>query len=722
MSGGAGRATAARGVAAGMRQRRGAGGEAAGEMISGAGQQDWGKTEMMAFPVDMLNSYSHEDLESSAEDYLSDLRCGDPNCPEFLSLPDHGKIPISLSTVGFVPLYGGEQTHKVLALFAPEDSLTAVALYLADQWWSIDDILRTSVPSREGLQQVKSVGERVVLYVLNRIIYRKQEIERNEVPFLCHGSSDYAKIMWKKGEAIGFYSVKPTGSICSSSLTQSYQLPVLDTMFVRKKHRGKDFGLIMLEDFVDSFSEDTLGLRYPLSSFVYIACKHYFEKYPGDHDLLWEVEGAGHWFQRTSITTVLQREKIKIAEMSQKENTSFQAEEYFRQSAAESEASGQKTELETQLSADSQKGKESIDVHASTSEDPDITPVSIWTRSSHLKRPRIRENSQESEPETSQGNEENVLRVSESRLELPAHTFESSEDLVEPEENAVENDEEMIVGNEDRSVSEMELHASPPEKWHGKEETPSEPLNGEITKEIGKTSLMAEEETANEVLGGESKLQSESQGEEPLTLFVPLILESPAKPSEDTVSEKVLNANDSEVLTEESTSVEEEGTEDHHQESEKKLSSTENAAASARKEEPSDNGLPNSMVIEAAEESVSENILPKTAASVEDQNEEAGHNSQEAPVALSRSSLIVVELEGVSFQQPSGQEVQKNQLEEHSEESAEQIDQFTQTVAERAADSSSEEAEIEVPIVDRRNLRRKAKGYKGPPKKKGKPA
>ncbi|XP_052631180.1 soluble lamin-associated protein of 75 kDa-like isoform X3 [Harpia harpyja] len=622
---------------------------------------------MMAFPVDLLNSYSHEDLENSAEDYLSNLRRGDPNCPEFLSLPDHGKVPISLSTVGFVPLYGEEQTHKVLALFAPEDLFTAVALHLADRWWSIDDILRTSVPSREGLQQVKSVGERVVLYVLNRIIYRKQEIERNEIPFLCHGSNDYAKIMWTKGEAVGFYSVKPTGSICSSSLTQSYQLPVLDTMFVRKKHRGKDFGLIMLEDFADSFTEDTLGLRYPLSSFTYIACKHYLEKYPGDRDLFWEVEGAGCWFQRTPITTVLQREKLKIAaEVSQKENTSFQAEDYFRQSAAESEASGQKTELETQLSANSQKGKESIDVHASTSEDPDITPISIQTQSSHLKRPRIGKNSQESEPETSQGNEENVLRVSESRLELPADTFESSEDSVEePEENAVENDEEMIVENEDRSVSEMELHASPPEKWSEKEETPSEPLNDEVTEEIGKTSLMAEEETANEFLGGESKLQSESQGEEPLTLFVPLILESPAKPSEDTVSE-VLNANDSEALTEESTSVEKKGTEDHHQESEKKSSSTENAAASAPKEEPSDNGLPNSM-------------------------------------------------------QPSGQEVQKNQLEEHTEESAEQMDQYTQTMAERAADSSSEEAEIEVPIVDRRNLRRKAKGYKGPPKKKGKP-
>lgn len=36
-------------------------------------------------------------------------------------------------------------------------------------------------------------------------------MERNETPFLCHSSDDYAKIMWRKGEAVGFYSVKPAG-------------------------------------------------------------------------------------------------------------------------------------------------------------------------------------------------------------------------------------------------------------------------------------------------------------------------------------------------------------------------------------------------------------------------------------------------------------------------------------------------------------------------------
>jgi hypothetical protein len=40
----------------------------------------------MAFPVDLLDNCSHEELENSAEDYMSDLRCGDPENPECFSL------------------------------------------------------------------------------------------------------------------------------------------------------------------------------------------------------------------------------------------------------------------------------------------------------------------------------------------------------------------------------------------------------------------------------------------------------------------------------------------------------------------------------------------------------------------------------------------------------------------------------------------------------------
>lgn len=62
--------------------------------------------------------------------------------------------------------------------------------------------------------QVRTTGERIVLYVLNRIIYRTKELARNDVPFLCHGEDEIAKILWKNGKAIGFYSVKPEGMIC----------------------------------------------------------------------------------------------------------------------------------------------------------------------------------------------------------------------------------------------------------------------------------------------------------------------------------------------------------------------------------------------------------------------------------------------------------------------------------------------------------------------------
>lgn len=34
---------------------------------------------------------------------------------------------------------------------------------------------------------------------------------------------------------------------------------------MRKAHRGNNHGLQMLEDFVDSFAENELGVKYPLS-------------------------------------------------------------------------------------------------------------------------------------------------------------------------------------------------------------------------------------------------------------------------------------------------------------------------------------------------------------------------------------------------------------------------------------------------------------------------
>ncbi|XP_078531378.1 soluble lamin-associated protein of 75 kDa isoform X3 [Lissotriton helveticus] len=491
----------------------------------------------MSFPVDILDDCSHDDLESSAEDYLSDLRCGDPGNPEIFSTPGKSDIPISLSMVGFVPLYGGDQTHKVLALFTPEDTLTAVALYLADQWWAIEDIVRTSNPQREGLHKVQSLGERVVLYVLNRIIYRKLEMTKNEVPFLCHGSTDYAKIMWKNGEAIGFYSVKPSGSLCNSYLTQRYQLPVLDTMYVRRRHCEKDFGLQILEDFVDSFSEDALGLRYPISSSTYTVCKQYLEKYPGDQELLWEVEGVGHWFQRTRISTRVQKETLSPVGASPSENTPSVSEDSSQKSSTEPEDSSQKSSTEPEDSSQksstepeagsepntntfhkdsteqipvvSNKEPNVEETEASISEDYDITPVSTRTRSSHLKRPKIGRRLQEPDEEdysitlTSLARSEALERKSANTEEcLENRTDQSSEEITVD----VVQEQAPPVSHEDRE----ETGKPPPDNLEDEGTTEQNSLISEIAEEM----LVIEKEPGDIFSDGEISLEFENPDEE----------------------------------------------------------------------------------------------------------------------------------------------------------------------------------------------------------------
>lgn len=40
--------------------------------------------------------------------------------------------------------------------------------------------------------------------------------------FLCHGENDYAKILWKEGEAVGFYSVKAAGNLWDCKVLNSH--------------------------------------------------------------------------------------------------------------------------------------------------------------------------------------------------------------------------------------------------------------------------------------------------------------------------------------------------------------------------------------------------------------------------------------------------------------------------------------------------------------------
>ncbi|XP_041424785.1 soluble lamin-associated protein of 75 kDa isoform X2 [Xenopus laevis] len=694
----------------------------------------------MAFPVDILNNCSFNVLENSADDYLADLRCADPDNPEYFSLANHSEVQISLSTVGFVPLFGGDQSHKVLALFAPEDTLTAVAFYLADQWWAVEDIVRTSNPSREGLHQVRTLGERVVLYVLNRIIYRKREMERDEVPFLCHGSSDYAKIFWREGEAVGFYSVKPPGSMCPAYLTQSYQLPVLDTMFIRKRYQDKEFALQILEDFVDSFTEENLGLRYPLSALMFTACKQYVEKYPGDREILWEVEGVGHWFQRTLISSLFQKKTQRLSETSKSDLDTLQPEPEpeIKDPVCES----QSEPSEPCLAMDIQEEPEEEKLIEDNSEEQNPTPVSTHIGSSQLKRPKISRKELETEEDEDDKSNQNEATKLESKEQIVENFTELIQQLAEDKDDSdmAKLQEEILCKPVGHILEDNQDILRHPEESGGNNQSTEpavpEPFNGDLTKENNDTEKydtdaavqediinealepqeLDTQEIEREVLDTESNLEPGDTDEKSLTTLVSVNMD--LEKSLDSYPDQVISSDDLETSSQENMAIELENTVIRQEEDIKEdLEGKDTEACSpVSGKELSGNGLPSYEETDGAEEcSTSDTTETMDTGTLEKHSINA---ITDTLPTLRQGPLLVVELQDVAFQQLS--EGQKSQSGDLSEESAVETDQSVQKSMERGGESSSEEAEAEVPVIERRGLRRKARAYKGPAKKRNK--
>ncbi|KAM7039554.1 soluble lamin-associated protein of 75 kDa-like isoform 5-T6 [Acridotheres tristis] len=161
-----------------------------------------------------------------------------------------------------------------------------------------------------GGGEVQTFGERIVLFVLNCIIFGMLEgSSANDAFFLPHSATERAKILWRNGEAAAFYSVKMKGSLCDGTTSQCYLLPVLDTVFVQRKYRRGGLGMKMLHDFCQSFlAEDALGISCPISAAMYQVCQKFLQAHPEEQKRLWEVEAPGDWSQRVNIWLKIQME------------------------------------------------------------------------------------------------------------------------------------------------------------------------------------------------------------------------------------------------------------------------------------------------------------------------------------------------------------------------------------------------------------------------------
>nr|XP_030729020.1 protein FAM169B isoform X2 [Globicephala melas] len=232
-----------------------------------------GRAAAGIYPVDILEDDPAGHREAALA-YRATLGEGAWPSPEVFSLPTGEQVKLEASSVCFCTVHCDEPQHKILVLVNPQDTKTVVAVYMKESWWTTEDVLRTSDPAREGLMKVQSFGERIVLFILNVVIFGRLErnLDDDDMFFLPHSVKEEAKILWRDGAAVGFYTTKRKGSLCGDGTGVCYLLPVLDTVFVRRSHRRQGLGLAMLRDFCQTFREDeALGISWPISPAMYQA-------------------------------------------------------------------------------------------------------------------------------------------------------------------------------------------------------------------------------------------------------------------------------------------------------------------------------------------------------------------------------------------------------------------------------------------------------------------
>nr|XP_033776786.1 protein FAM169B isoform X2 [Geotrypetes seraphini] len=230
------------------------------------------------YPVDVSAQEGASGFWVATNAYYSKLVQQRESSTEIFSISDEEKVKIEESNISRLPLYQEDSEHRILVLVNPKDKAKVLAAYVKNSWWGTEDILKTSDPSREGVIQVDSFEERVVLFVLNCLIFgtlERSPSEDGSTFFVPHSAEEYAKIFWQAGQAVGFYTVKRKGNLCDDCSSLCYLLPVLDTIFVRKKCRKRGLGMRMLWDFCQSFSDESvLGISCPLSAAMYQGFNH----------------------------------------------------------------------------------------------------------------------------------------------------------------------------------------------------------------------------------------------------------------------------------------------------------------------------------------------------------------------------------------------------------------------------------------------------------------
>lgn len=194
----------------------------------------------------------------------------------------------------------------------------AVALLIGDQVRWLDDVLEEEGAQLEGWRLARGSGDRWRQMVLNNIVFHTNEppdLAEEETDYSMPESEDQVWLCWDRGRAVGFCTLKLKGCRVPGSFMETYQLDIVDSVFIRKSHRRRGFGTKLLGELMKIYPSD-LGFSRPTSKgMIYLLLK-IMKKNETKRDRFWLCSESGGEGDKNNIwlsSSILNRKRNVIS-------------------------------------------------------------------------------------------------------------------------------------------------------------------------------------------------------------------------------------------------------------------------------------------------------------------------------------------------------------------------------------------------------------------------
>ncbi|XP_078602012.1 uncharacterized protein LOC144876512 isoform X1 [Branchiostoma floridae x Branchiostoma japonicum] len=578
------------------------------------------------FPVDILTSSTIPE-KGEAADFISTLSYNGKEAEVLQCSKCSGQVAATRATVSVQAIFSSFSDYSVPSLYCGKCHFPwlsgertcpmIVGLHVADEWWTVEELLTSRDSSRQGFHKVETLGERLVLFVLNRIVYRCCDMDSNtDSPFLTHSAKETAKLLWVDGKAVGFYTVKLKGTLCHAFLNKVYGLNLIDTIFIRKSYRNHGYGLQLLEDILESHSEGNVGFSYPMSDSMYAVCYKYLQGHVEDRDYLWECLAPGDEMQRANIWLQLHGERKAIAQ------------------AVEAKIS-----LTTPVNGDMGSSEENSMEVEESADDSVCTPSE-----EEVTEPKQPEGSQENDimmQEEVEDQEEEDKVEKEKEEEVP----EATEDEMEEEEmeSQVEEEEVQVVDVEEEGKDEEHSDKVQVEETADEEVEETNEEEEQIPEEAEVEEEKVEEEKVEEAVTEEEEEEEKKQEDAPEALDGNVgVIDTPGAEDAAAVVESIDHADAAEITENGDEEKQEDAEAEPLQKDEEELHDNELETEATLKDKdtadkadedpdsgsPAEEAEPENVVVEEGCETTGSQVEDASTAAVTTQQDNAGQETE----------------------------------------------------------------------------------------------